>query len=246
MQSIRKADMNIAIIGYGKMGKEIESLAQSRGHKIVLRIDKNNIDSINSDDFKNVDAAIEFSRPEGAYSNIMLCFENNVPVVSGTTGWLEKLDEVIKKCEQENKTFFYASNFSLGVNLFFRLNKHLAQIMNMFPDYDVKIEETHHTQKLDAPSGTAITLAEGIIENIDRKMKWEKENVLSNESIAIQSFREGNVPGNHKIIYESDFDKIMIEHDAKSRKGFALGAVLAAEYIVNKKGYFTMNDLLEF
>ena len=228
------------------MGREVETLAQSRGHKVVLRIDENNIDSIDSNDFKNVDVAIEFSRPESAYSNIILCFENNIPVVSGTTGWLDKSDDVIEKCERENKTFFYASNFSLGVNLFFRLNKYLAQIMNKFPDYDIKIEETHHTQKLDAPSGTAITLAKGLIENIERKKKWEKENALSNESIAIQSFREGNVTGNHKIIYDSSFDKIMIEHDAKSRKGFALGAVLAAEFIVNKKGYFTMDSLLEF
>ena len=246
MQSNIKSDMNIAIIGYGKMGKEVEALALSRGHEIVLQIDENNIDSIDSNDFKNVNVAIEFSKPASAYSNIILCFENNIPVVSGTTGWLDKLDDVIEKCEHENKTFFYASNFSLGVNLFFKLNKYLAQIMNKFSDYDIKIEETHHTQKLDAPSGTAITLAEGLIENIERKTKWEKENALSNESIAIQSFREGNVPGNHKIIYDSSFDKIMIEHDAKSRKGFALGAVLAAEFIMSKKGYFTMDSLLEF
>lgn len=237
--------MNIAIVGYGKMGKEIEQIALDRGHNILLRIDENNINSINSEDFKDIEVAVEFSNPESAYSNINLCLDNNIPVVSGTTGWLHKIDEVIKRCDQENKTFFYASNFSLGVNLFFKLNERLAKMMNKFSDYEVTIEETHHTQKLDAPSGTAITLAEGLIGNIERKNLWEKENSGSNDSIAVKSFREGNVPGNHKIIYDSVFDKITIEHDAKSRKGFALGAVLAAEFIVDKKGYFTMNDLLE-
>ena len=237
--------MNLAIVGYGKMGKEIEQIALDRGHNILLRIDENNINSINFEDFKGIEVAVEFSNPESAYSNINLCLDNNIPVVSGTTGWLHKIDEVIKRCNQENKTFFYASNFSLGVNLFFKLNEHLAKMMNKFSDYEVIIEETHHTQKLDAPSGTAITLAEGLIENIERKNIWEKENSASNNSIAIKSFREGNVSGNHKVIYDSVFDKITIEHDAKSRKGFALGAVLAAEFIVDKKGYFTMNDLLE-
>lgn len=238
--------MNIAIVGYGKMGKEIEQIALDRGHNIIIRIDENNINSINSDSFKKVNVAIEFSNPESAYSNINLCLDNNIPVVSGTTGWLNKIDDVIKRCNNESKTFFYASNFSLGVNLFFKLNEHLAKIMNNFSDYNVKIEETHHIQKLDAPSGTAITLAEGLIENIDRKNIWEKEKADSNDAIIVKSYREGNVSGNHKVIYDSAFDKLIIEHDAKSRKGFALGAVLAAEFITNKKGYFTMNDLLEF
>ena len=237
--------MNIAIVGYGKMGKEIEQIALDRGHNILLCIDENNINSIESKDFKDIDVAVEFSKPESAYSNINLCLDNNIPVVSGTTGWLHKIDEVIKRCNNEGKTFFYASNFSLGVNLFFKLNEHLAKMMNKFSDYEITIEETHHTQKLDAPSGTAITLAEGLIENIERKNTWKKEKSDSNDSIAVKSFREGNIPGNHKIIYNSVFDKIMIEHNAKSRKGFALGAVLAAEFIVDKKGYFTMNDLLE-
>lgn len=237
--------MNIAIIGYGKMGKEIEKLAQERNHNVVLRVDENNIKSLTKDDFSNVDVAIEFSVPESAFSNINLCFDNNIPVVSGTTGWLEKFDDVLERCKNENKTFFYASNYSIGVNLFFKLNKHLAKMMNNFTDYNVRVEETHHTQKLDAPSGTAITLAEGLIENIERKNNWEKEQENSDNTIAVKSFREGNVPGNHKIIYDSSFDKITIEHDAKSRKGFALGAILAAEFIISKKGYYSMDDLLK-
>ena len=238
--------MNLAIVGYGKMGKEIEQLALKRNHKVVLIIDENNINNLTTKDFNSVDVAIEFSIPESAYSNINLCFNNNVPVVSGTTGWLDKLDKVIAKCKNEDKTFFYASNYSIGVNLFFKLNEHLAKMMNGFADYNVEVEETHHTQKLDAPSGTAITLTEGLIKNIERKNKWEKESASSDDSIAIKSFREGSIPGNHRIIYESGFDKIMIEHDAKSRKGFALGAVLAAEFIVDKKGFYTMDNMLKF
>ncbi len=237
--------MNIAIIGYGKMGKEIEKLARERNHNVVLRVDENNIKSLIKNDFGNVDVAIEFSMPESAFSNINLCFDNNIPVVSGTTGWLEKFDDVLERCKNENNTFFYASNYSIGVNLFFKLNKHLAKIMDNFTDYNVRVEETHHTQKLDAPSGTAITLAEGLIENIERKNNWEKEQENSDNTIAVKSFREGNVPGNHKVIYDSSFDKITIEHDAKSRKGFALGAILAAEFIISKKGYYSMDDLLK-
>ncbi|MFC2103875.1 4-hydroxy-tetrahydrodipicolinate reductase, partial [Bacteroidota bacterium] len=201
--------------------------------------------SVSKDDFNNVDVAIEFSVPQSVFYNINLCFDNNIPVVCGTTGWLDKFEQVIERCENENKAFFYASNYSIGVNLFFKLNKHLAKMMNAFPDYNIRVEETHHTQKLDAPSGTAITLTKDLIENIERKNKWENEIPSSNDSICIKSYREGSVPGNHKVIYESDFDKITIENDAKSRKGFALGAVLAAEYLVNKKGYHTMDDLLK-
>ena len=237
--------MNLAIIGYGKMGKEIEQVALDRGHQVFLKIDMNNIDQISAEDFKNIDVAVEFSNPQSAFSNINLCFDHNIPVVSGTTGWLDKFDNVIARCKKENKTFFYASNYSIGVNLFFKLNSNLAKIMNKFTDYDVKVEETHHTQKLDAPSGTAITLTEEIIKNIERKNKWEKEIAGSNDSIAVKSYREGIVPGNHKITYESSFDKVIIEHDAKSRKGFALGAVLAAEHIAGKTGYYTMDDMLE-
>lgn len=238
--------MNLAIIGYGRMGKEIEQMALDRGHKVILRIDESNVSSVNKDDFKNVDVAIEFTVPESAFKNIDLCFKYDTPVVSGTTGWLNQFDIILEKCKTENQTFFYASNYSIGVNLFFKLNRNLAKMMNNFPDYNVKVEETHHTKKVDAPSGTAITITEALIENIERKNKWEEENENSDDSIAVKSFREGNVPGNHKIIYESEFDNIMIEHDAKSRKGFALGAVLAAEFIADKKGYYTMNDLLKF
>lgn len=237
--------MNLAILGYGKMGKEIERIALDRGHKIGLIIDEQNVDSIKSESFKDIDVAVEFTNPNSAFQNITLCHNNGIPVVSGTTGWLDKIDEVINRCNNEEKGFFYASNFSLGVNLFFKLNSFLAKMMNKFANYDVRIEETHHTQKLDAPSGTAITIAEGLIEEIDKKEKWESESRESEESILINSFREGKVPGNHKVIYESEFDQIKIEHNAKSRTGFAMGAVLAAEFMVEKKGYYTMNDLLK-
>jgi len=230
--------MNIAIIGYGRMGKEIEQIALNRGHKVLLKIDETNVNSVGSADFKNINVAIEFTIPKSAFSNIELCFKHNIPVVSGTTGWLKKFKKVLERCKKENQTFFYASNYSIGVNLFFKLNKELAKMMNKFSDYNVKVEETHHTKKLDAPSGTAITLTEGLLENIDCKSKWESGIENSEDSIS--------VPGNHKVIYDSEFDEIKIEHDAKSRKGFALGAVLAAEFISDKKGYYTMNDLLKF
>lgn len=236
--------MKIAIIGYGKMGKEIEQVALDRGHEVLLKIDESNINHVKKETLQDIDVAIEFSNPESAFSNINLCFDHNVPVVSGTTGWLDKFDEVVQRCKKENKTFFYASNYSIGVNLFFKLNSHLAKMMNKFNAYDVHVEETHHIQKLDAPSGTAITLTEELLNQLDRKKKWEKEAASNSDSIAVKSFREGKVPGNHKVTYESSFDKIMIEHNAKSRKGFALGAVLAAEHIAGKTGYFTMNDML--
>jgi len=237
--------MNIAIIGYGRMGKEIEQVALERGHQVILKVDADNFNSITPNDFKTINVAIEFSIPQSAFSNINLCLDNNIPVVSGTTGWLDRKDDIIERCEKENQTFFYASNYSLGVNLFFKLNEQLAKLMSNFPDYKIQLEETHHTKKLDAPSGTAITLAEGIIKKNSRIKNWEKDNNNKVDSIPIKSFREGLVSGNHKVFYESEFDKIMIEHDAKSRKGFALGAVVAAEFISDKKGYYTMNDLLE-
>ncbi|MCG8409726.1 MAG: 4-hydroxy-tetrahydrodipicolinate reductase [Bacteroidales bacterium] len=237
--------MNIAIVGYGKMGKEIEQIALSRGHKILLKVDKTNQDTLTDEDFKDIDVAIEFSIPEKAYTNINKCLNYNIPVVCGTTGWLDKKDSIIERCKTDNKTFFYASNYSLGVNLFFKLNENLAKIMDQFSEYKIALEETHHTQKLDAPSGTAITLAQGIIDNNKSIKSWEQECKTNEDSLPIKSFREGNVSGNHKIFYESEFDKITIEHDAKNRKGFALGAVLAAEFIKGKTGYFTMNDLLK-
>lgn len=237
--------MNIAIIGYGKMGKEIEQIALDRGHTIQLKIDVENISEVKAEDFNEVDVAVEFSNPNSAYSNINLCFDHDIPVVSGTTGWLDDFEKTVERCKNEKKTFFYASNYSIGVNLFFKLNSYLAKIMNKFSAYDVRVEETHHTQKLDAPSGTAITITEELLNQLDRKSKWEQEAASDSDSIAVKSFREGKVPGNHKVTYESSFDKIMLEHNAKNRKGFALGALLAAEFIVGRKGYFTMNDMLE-
>ena len=238
--------MNIALIGYGKMGHEIEKIAKERGHNIVAIIDVSNTDEFNSPAFKSADVAIEFSTPASALNNYKQCFAANVPIVAGTTGWLEHMDEVKKACDEENQTFFYASNYSLGVNIFFVLNKYLARIMNNYSDYDVKMEEIHHIHKLDAPSGTAITLAEGVIENIDRKDRWNLETEEKVTDLAIHCIREGEVPGIHEIIYESEADVISIKHDAKSRKGFALGAVVAAEFVKGKKGFLGMNDLLKF
>lgn len=236
--------MRIALIGYGKIGKEIEKIALSRGHSINLIIDKNNESDLNSIEKNTIDVAIEFTSPESAVNNIQKCFELNIPIVSGTTGWTNDLDSIVNYCKSNNKTFFYASNYSLGVNIFFKVNRFLAKIMNDYQAYEPHIEETHHTQKLDAPSGTAITLADGLIQSIKRKTNWVKESASDKNELVIKSYREGQVPGNHKVIYESTFDTIRIEHDAKSRQGFALGAVLAAEFIAGKTGYFTMNDLL--
>lgn len=237
--------MKIALIGYGKMGKQIEQIALSRGHSIVSIIDESNVVDFDSPAFKSADVAIEFTTPTSALRNYQKCFQAGVPVVAGTTGWLEHLSEVKKACE-EGQTFFYASNYSLGVNIFFALNKYLAKIMNQFPDYTVSMEEVHHVHKLDAPSGTAITLAEGIIENVDRKTDWHLETESKSSDLAIHCIREGEVPGIHEIFYESDADIISIKHDAKSRKGFALGAVLAAEFTCGKKGFLGMNDMLKF
>lgn len=238
--------MNIALIGYGKMGHEIEKIALSRGHKIVSIIDVNNRHDFDSDAFKCADIAIEFSTPDSAIENYRKCFEANVAVVAGTTGWLDHLNEVKKACEEDGKTFFYASNYSLGVNIFFALNKYLAKIMNDYPDYNVSMEETHHIHKLDAPSGTAITLAEGILDNVERKENWTLETENTPSDLAIHCIREGEVPGIHEIVYESDADVISIKHDAKSRKGFALGAVVAAEFTKGKKGFLGMKDMLNF
>ena len=235
--------MKIALIGYGKMGHEIERIALERGHEIVCTIDINNLEDFDSPAFRSAQVAIEFTRPETALDNYRRCFRNNIPVVSGTTGWLEQLPEVKAACEK-GQTFFYASNFSLGVNLFFALNKKLAEMMNAYPVYDVRMKEVHHTQKLDAPSGTAITLAEGILENLDRKTSWVKEVASNPEELIIASERTGQVPGYHEITWESDVDTITIAHDAKNRAGLALGAVLAAEFTAGKKGFLGMNDLL--
>lgn len=299
-------NMKIALIGYGKMGHEIEKVALERGHDIVCTIDLQEEAKFESAAFKSADVAIEFTVPSSAYHNYQRAFAAHVPVVSGTTGWLERLGAVKQACETEGQTFFYASNFSLGVNIFFALNRYLATLMNRFSGYDVRIEETHHIHKLDAPSGTAITLADDIIDQMERKTGWlpvdkttvqakhtgqTKQNdqddpkeidrnnpkeadrynpeqtdpsdqnrpekattdsehatasgVSTEGLLSIRSFREGEHPGIHTVIYESAADTIRLTHDAKNRKGFALGAVLAAEFIRGKKGFFGMEDMLK-
>jgi len=238
--------MKIALIGYGKMGHAIEEIANERGHTIVSVIDIDNPEDFDSPQFLSADVAIEFSQPQSAFDNYRKCFERNIPVIAGTTGWLERWDEIKNLCIKENQTFFYASNYSIGMNIFFALNKYLAKMMNNFPTYDVGIEETHHIHKLDSPSGTAITLAENILENISRKERWKEGLEGSNENLPIHSKREGEIPGIHEVIYESDADTIRILHSAKSRKGLALGAVLAAEFAKGKKGFLNMSDMLNF
>jgi 4-hydroxy-tetrahydrodipicolinate reductase len=238
--------MKIALIGYGKMGKEIEQIALSRNHTLPLIIDLNNINDFTAENLKKVDVAIEFSKPETSVQNIRKCFEAGTPIVCGTTGWLDKYDEIVKECIDNNQTFFYASNYSLGVNIFFKLNTFLAKIMNNFPEYEIVMEEVHHTQKLDAPSGTAISLANDILNEVDRKSSWQLDGQDSPEKLRINAIRRDTVPGIHTIKYDSEVDFIEMTHSAKSRKGFALGAVIAAEFIAGKKGVFNMNDLLKF
>ncbi len=237
--------MKIALIGYGKMGKEIEKIALERNHQILYKFDIDNIDEFTPENLKKADIAIEFTQPDSALENYKKCFEANIPVVSGTTGWLDDLPYIKSQCKQNGQTFFYASNFSIGVNMFFKLNEFFAKLMNNTEGYDVSISETHHTEKKDAPSGTAVTIAEKIIKNYNAKDNWVKENSVNDKEIVIRSFREGKVPGKHTVIYESDVDYIELTHNAKSRKGFALGAVLAAEFALNRKGFLTMDDLLD-
>jgi len=230
--------MKIALLGYGKMGKVIEQIALERGHEIVLKKDQNNT----FDGLENADVAIDFSVPDSAVTNISTCLENGIPVISGTTGWLVNYQNMVDLCQKNNGSFIYASNFSLGVNVFFELNDYLAKIMANLKQYQVSMEEIHHTQKLDAPSGTAITLAEGIIKNTNYS-QWTLENPKANE-IQIEAKRIENVPGTHSIFYDSTVDQIEIKHTAHSREGFALGAVVAAEWLVGKKGVFSMKDVL--
>lgn len=237
--------MNIALIGYGKMGKEIEQILIARGHEIPLIIDIDNAADLTKENLSKVDVAIEFTAPESAYGNIVKCLEAGTPVVCGTTAWLDKYDEVEKLCKQTDGTFFYASNYSIGVYIFSELNKHLARLMNRFSDYDVTIEEVHHTQKKDAPSGTAISIAEGILDNLDRKEKWVCGTTTEPEELEITAIRRSIVPGTHTVTYESDIDLITMTHLAKGRKGLATGAVTAAEFINGKKGIFTMDDLMK-
>ncbi len=231
--------MNIALLGYGRMGKTIEQIAIKRGHNIVLTVDKDDKDY----DITKADVAIDFSIPDVAFNNISNCINNNVPVISGTTGWLHKYNDAVNLCKERDGAFIYASNYSLGVNIFFELNKTLAKMMNALKQYNVTMEEIHHTQKLDAPSGTAITLAEGIIEKHDGFDHWKLDEDGEN-TITITAKRIENVPGTHTVNYESEVDTISIEHVAHNRQGFALGAVIAAEWIVGKTGIFTMNDVL--
>lgn len=238
--------MKIALIGYGKMGKEIERIALERGHEITLKIDITNQAELTVENLKKADVAIEFTVPASAIGNYKLCFEAGIPVVSGTTGWLDRKDEVYAACAAHDGTFFYASNFSVGVNIFFAVNKHLARLMGTRSEYAVEMKEIHHTQKLDAPSGTAITLAEGIIENLPEKKCWVNQATGNLDELAIISEREGQVPGYHAIRYESEADTIEIIHNAKSRAGFVLGAVLAAEFSLGKKGVLDMTDMLNF
>jgi 4-hydroxy-tetrahydrodipicolinate reductase len=231
--------MKIALLGYGKMGKTIEQIALQRGHEIVLKIDENSADY----DITLADVAIDFSIPAAAFNNISNCLNNQVPVISGTTGWLNKLPEATALCKENNGAFITASNFSLGVNIFFELNAHLAKMMRNLEQYAISIEEIHHTKKLDAPSGTAITLAEGIIANTNKE-SWAL-NVTTNENvIPITAKRIDEVPGTHTVTYKSDVDTLEIKHTAHSRDGFALGAVIAAEWLVGKTGVFTMKDVL--
>lgn len=251
--------MKVALIGYGKMGKMIEKIARDRGHEIVSIIDINNQSDFESKAFASADVAIEFTAPQVAYSNYLKAWKAGVKVVSGSTGWLkEHGDDVRTACEKEGKTLFWASNFSVGVAIFSAVNKFLAKIMNAFPQYDVEETETHHVHKLDHPSGTGITLAEQIVEQLDRKKDWQMGTLTQpdgtvvaaeshdKEKITINSVRRGEVPGIHSIRYDSDADCITITHDAHSREGFALGAVLAAEYTMNHEGLLTISDMFKF
>jgi 4-hydroxy-tetrahydrodipicolinate reductase len=244
--------MNIALLGYGKMGKAIEEIALQKKHNVVLRIDDQNLQELTKENLQKADVAIEFTGPESAAKNILSCLDAGIPVVSGSTGWLSKMDIVKQKCKELNGTFIYASNFSIGVNIFFELNKKLAALMKQHPSYEVSVEEIHHTEKKDAPSGTAITLAEEIIDISTQKNKWVLQRAQNDtvqprddKSIIITSKRIDPAAGTHSVKYTSEIDDIEIIHTAHNRKGFAVGALLAAEFIYNKKGLFTMNDVLD-
>jgi 4-hydroxy-tetrahydrodipicolinate reductase len=241
--------MKVAIIGYGKMGHIIESILKERGHDVALIIDIDNASDLCAEKCADIDVAIEFSAPDAAFANVRKCLEMGLPVVCGTTAWGERMTEAKELCEANNGAFFYSSNYSVGVNVMFALSRKLAKIMNTIGGYKVSMEETHHIHKKDAPSGTAITLAEGILSEIPTIKDWtlvEGEGSVAEDSLPIVSFREGEVPGIHTVRYESEADVITLTHDAKSRAGFALGAVLAAEFIVGKRGCFTMSDLFKF
>ena len=239
--------MKIALVGYGKMGQMIEQIARQRGHEIVCIIDVDNLHDFESEALRSADVAIEFTAPSVAYDNVKRCLNADCKVISGSTGWFSTHEEEMRDfCANEGKTLLWSSNFSVGVAVFFAVNKYLARIMNAYTDYDVSMTETHHVHKLDAPSGTAITLAEGILANLSRKETWVKESATGATELPIYSIREGEVPGIHTINYESAADVITITHDAKNRTGFALGAVLAAEYALTHEGFLTIDDLFTF
>lgn len=238
--------MKIALIGYGKMGHMIEEIALQRGHEVVLKIDLNNQQDFNKENMAKADVAIEFTGPESAFENVMKGLEFGIPLVSGSTGWNNKLEEAKTFCKQKNGSFLHTSNFSIGVNIFFEVNKLLAKLMEAQPEYDVTMKEIHHTAKKDAPSGTAVTLADQILANISRKKKWVTQPAEKTDELSIISERVDPAPGTHIVKYSSGVDDIEITHTAHSRKGFALGAVLAAEYIRDKKGIFSMADVLKF
>ena len=248
--------MKIALLGYGKMGMEIEKIALSFGHEIVLKVNHNNLQDLNLENLKKADVAIEFSTPATVIENINFCFEAGVPIVVGTTAWHDKLEFVKKQCEEKKGGIFFTTNFSIGVNLFFELNKIAGGLMNGYADYTLFMAEVHHTQKLDAPSGTAITTAERLMETYTRMKSWNnkivaeentfKNNKSTENEFTIHSIRKDDVPGTHIVYFDSEVDTIEIKHTAKSRKGFAIGAVKAAEYMMGRKGVFGMKDLLGF
>lgn len=249
-------DMKIVLLGYGKMGKIIEKIAHDRKHEIILKIDQDSQHELTAENLQQADVAIEFSTPHTVLANIEQCLNAGVPVVVGTTGWYSNLPVLKEKFENSNTAMVYASNFSVGVNIFFHVNKVLAKLMNNYPYYDIQVEEIHHTQKLDSPSGTAITIAEGIIENLDAKKEWVNalsadgaehgDDSVKSDQLLIESFRIESVPGTHTVIYDSEVDSIEFKHTAHNRNGFALGAVLAAEWIQGKQGFYSVQDMFDF
>ncbi|MBC7758883.1 MAG: 4-hydroxy-tetrahydrodipicolinate reductase [Phormidesmis sp. FL-bin-119] len=245
--------MKIAILGFGKMGQIIEQFAMERGHDVVLKVNADNLDELTISNLKNSDVAIDFSTPDCVLQNIALCFDAGVAIVVGTTGWYGRLQEVKNQCIEGNNTLLYASNFSVGVNVFFFINRVLAKIMNRYPQYEVQVEEIHHTEKLDSPSGTAMSIAEGIIGELNRKNEWVNELIGSHselitkpDHLLIESHRIEDVPGTHTVIYSSEVDDIEFKHKAHSRAGFALGAVLAAEWVHGKNGFYNVTDMFDF
>jgi len=236
--------MKIAIIGYGRMGKMIELAATEKGHTSGLIIDLINQDDLTVQNLTGHDVAIEFTTPASAWHNISVCFDAEMPVVSGTTGWLDRIPEIKARCLKENHAFVYSSNFSIGVNILFHINRQLARLMKSFNQYKPRIEEIHHTKKLDAPSGTAISLAQGVMNELPHLKNWELKDATDKQTLSVKAIRADDIIGIHEVIYESDIDTISLRHSAKNRKGLAAGAILAAEFIVGKKGFFTMEDVL--